>query len=148
MDSLMHEPIPGLSLLEFKGSITVRLPFLEQHSATILFAEVSSQSILKAAAESHSRARFLFTPAIEVAIAIAARAAEILADLRVAIDHRNRPARSSHRHHRLTRKRALPTRQRVRRSQDFGKNAHLQSCARYERSREGLGGPFHPLDRG
>src|SRR5216684_8935246 len=122
----MHEPIPGLSLLEFEGSIAVGLPFFEQHSATILFTEVRSQSALKAAAESHSRTSFFFTPAIEVAVTIAARAAEILADLRVAIDHRNRPARSAHRHHRLKRRRALPTRQRVRRNQDFGRNAHSQ----------------------
>src|SRR5258707_9440064 len=96
MDSLMYEPIPSLSLLEFEGRFTISIPFLEQHSAAILFAEVRSQSILKAAPKSHGRASFLVTPAIEVAIPVAARAAEVLADLRVAIYHRNRPARSAH----------------------------------------------------
>src|SRR5712664_1819017 len=130
VDSLMHETIPGLSLFEFEGSITVGLPFLEQHSATILFAEVSSQSILKAAPKSHGRTSFLFAPAIEVTETIAARTAEILADLRVAIDHRDLPVRPVHQRHRLTRKRPLPTHRRVRRNQDSGKNAHSQSCAR------------------
>src|SRR5258708_1365721 len=148
MDSLMHEPVPSLSLLEFERSFAVSLPFLEQHRATILFAEVSSQSVLKAAAKSHRSASFLLPPAVEIAVTIAARAAEILADLRVAIDHRNLPACAEHRCHRLTHKKAPPTRQRVRRNQDFGKNAHSQSCARCGRPRGGLEGPFHPLDRG
>src|SRR6266478_6616840 len=106
MDSLMHVSVPSLSLLVFEGSITESLPFLEQHCATILFAEISSQGILKAATESHSRARLLFAPTVEVAVTITARAAEILADLRVAIHHRNRSACPLHRCHRLTRKRA------------------------------------------
>src|SRR5882724_10519525 len=147
MYSLMHQPIPGLPLFEFEGSITVGLPFPEQRRATILFAEVSSQSILKTPAESHSRASFLFPPAIEVAVTIAARAAQILADLSVAIDHRNLPVRPVHRLHRLTRRRALPTRRRVRTNQDFGKNARSEPCARCERPREGLREPFHRLDR-
>src|SRR5712671_3737183 len=127
MDSLMHEAIPGLSLFEFEGTIAVGLPFLEQHCATILFAEVSSQSIFKTAAKSHSRACLLFPPAIEVAVTIAARAAEILADLRVAIDHRSLRALSVGRTHRLPRKKVLPIRQRVRRSRDLGKNARERS---------------------
>src|ERR1700682_5607529 len=111
MDSLMDETVPGLSLFVFERSLAVSLPFLEQHRAAILFAEVSSQSVLKTAAKSHSRASFFFPPAIEVAVTIAARAAEVLADLRVAIDHRNLPARRPvHRLHRLICKRALPTR--------------------------------------
>src|SRR6266446_9247645 len=133
MDSLVHEAVPSLSLLEFEGSITVSLPFLEQHRTTILFAKVRSQSVLKTAPKSHGRTSFLFAPAIEVPETIAARAAEILADLRVAIDHRNFPACPARLHHRLTRKTELPTRQQVRRSQDFGKNVHSQSCVRCQR---------------
>src|SRR5712671_7259246 len=101
MDSLMHEAVPSLSLLEFEGRIAVSLPFLEQRCATILFAEVSSQSVFKTSAKSHSRACLLFPPATEVAVTIAARAAEILADLRVAIDHRNFPVRPARRRRRL-----------------------------------------------
>src|SRR5258706_15788461 len=147
MNSLMKEAVPSFFLFKFKGSVTISLPFFEQCPTTILFAKVSSQCILKTATKGHSRSGFLFPPAIEVTVTIAAGAAEILADLRVAIDHRNHPVRPAHRLHRLRRRRALPTRQRVRTSQDFGKNAHSKSCARYERPRAGLGELFHRPDR-
>src|SRR6266704_3700543 len=92
MDSLMEESIPGLSFAECKRSIAVCIPFLKKHSSAILLRKVGTQSFLKAATEDHRRARFFFPPAIQVTVAIAARAAQVLTDLRVAIDHRCRPA--------------------------------------------------------
>src|SRR6266705_906742 len=92
MDSLVEEAIPGLTLAEFKASITVCIPCYEKRSSAILLTKVGSQSFFKAATEDHRRPCLFFTPAIQVAVAIAPRAAKILADLRVAIDHRCRPA--------------------------------------------------------
>src|SRR5947209_4042663 len=114
----MQEAVPRLSLFEFEGSITVSLPLVEQRNATILVPEVGSQRIFKAAAKGHCRTRFLFPPAIQVAIAVASRTAKILANLRkaVAIAHRNLPVLSAHRRHRLTPTTELPIRWRARRN--------------------------------
>ena len=80
----MEEPIPGLSLAEFKGSIAVCIPFFEKRSSTIFLTEVSTQSLFETATENHRRPCFFFPPPFQVAVA--ARAAKVLADLRVAID--------------------------------------------------------------
>src|SRR6266702_2007653 len=92
MDSLVEEAVPGLSFAECKRSIAVCIPFLEKHSGAILLRKVGTESFFKAATEDHRCPCFFFTPPIQIAVAIAARAAKILADLRVAIDHRCRPA--------------------------------------------------------
>src|SRR6202035_1477637 len=89
-----------------------------------LLAKVRSQRVFKATAKSHRRARFFFAPAVEVSVTIAAGAAEILADLRVAIDHRNFSDPPAHLPHRLTRRTALPIRRPVRTNPSLGKNAH------------------------
>src|SRR5258708_29819182 len=87
MDSLVHQAIPGIAFFVFERGIAVGTPFLEQGRTAILSTKVCAQGVLKAAAESHGRAGFLFPPAVEVAVAVAARASEIVADLREAIDH-------------------------------------------------------------
>src|SRR5258708_3076470 len=137
MNSLMPYPFPTISLFVFKGSLAIRPPFFEQNCAAILSVKVTSQSILKAAAKSHSRAGFLYPPAVQISMPVAAGAAETLTDLGVAIDHWNLRDPSVRRAHRLPRKRAHPTRQRVRRSRGFGRNARERSYATYERRREG-----------
>src|SRR6267154_1808282 len=92
MDSLVKEPIPGLPLFVFKRNIAVRIPFFEECSSAILLTEIRTQSLFKTATEDHRRPRLFFLPAIQVAVTIAAGAAQVLTDLRVAIDHRYRPA--------------------------------------------------------
>src|SRR5229473_8081481 len=93
MDSLVKEPVPGLSFSVFKWSIAVRIPFLEKHSSAILLTKVRTKSLFKAATEDHRCPGLFFPPAIQVTEAVAARAAKILANLGVAIDHRRLPAR-------------------------------------------------------
>src|SRR5579863_2094464 len=88
MNTLVHHAIPGIRFFVFEGIVSISSPLLEERSTAILSTEVSAKSTLKAAAESHGRTGLLFAPAVKIAIAIAARAAEILADLCVAIDHR------------------------------------------------------------
>src|SRR6516164_573410 len=70
-------------------------PLLKERCSTIFLAEVRPQSVLEAPSERHGRARFFFLPAVEITVTIATRAAQILANLSVAIDHRCLPA---HRH--------------------------------------------------
>src|ERR1700739_1442833 len=88
MDPLVEEAIPRFAFAVFKRSVAVGIPFFEKHSAAILLTEIGTQSFFKAATEDHRRPSLLFPPAIQVTVAIAAGAAQILTDLRVAIDHR------------------------------------------------------------
>src|ERR1700674_2079327 len=87
MDSLVKESIPGLPLFIFKRNIAVRIPFLEKHRSAILLTKVGTESFFKAATEDHRRPGLLFPPSIQRAVTVTARAAKILANLRVAIDH-------------------------------------------------------------
>src|SRR6266404_4588290 len=119
MDSLMEEAVPGLSFAVFKRSIAECIPFLEKHGSVILLTKIGTQSLFKAATEDHRCPGFFFTPAIEVTIAIAARAAKILANLRVAIDHHCSPA---HRFGSVMCIRVPPNLPRGRRHRGFGKS--------------------------
>src|SRR6266481_9358452 len=133
MDPLMEKPIPGLSFAIFKRNSAVSIPFFEKHSSAILLAKVGTQSFFKAATEDHRCPCLLFSPPIQVTVAIAAGAAKILADLRVAIDHHCLPA---HRHLPVMCIQALPSRPRVRRRRGFGKSAHSESYKRFGPPRE------------
>src|SRR4051812_8850796 len=112
--------------------MAVTLPFLEQRRTAVLFAKVSSQRVLKAAAESHGRPRFFFPPTIEVAVAIAARASKVLADLRIAINHlrsfRYRPQLWTH-------KKLFPIRLPARTHRDFDRYYRSWSHVKYESRR-------------
>src|SRR6266446_802732 len=81
MDSLVEEAVPGLSFAVFKRSIAICIPFLEKHGSAILFTKVGTKSLFKTATEDHRCPGLLFPPAIQIAVAIAARAAKILANL-------------------------------------------------------------------
>src|SRR5712692_8340358 len=119
MDSLMEETIPGLSFAEFKRSIAVRIPFLKKHSSAVLSTKESTESIFKTATEDHRCAGLFFPPSIQVAVAIAAGAAQVLTDLRVAIDHRRLPA---HRCGPVMCNRVPPSPPRGRKHRGFGKS--------------------------
>src|SRR5208282_3090480 len=86
VDPLVNELVPRVAFAVIERHIAVRSPFLEESCSAVLPAEVGRQSLFKAAAKDHGSADILFLPAIEVAVPVAARAAEKLADLRVAID--------------------------------------------------------------
>src|SRR6266852_6895418 len=118
MDSLVEEAVPGLSFAVFKWSIAVRIPFLEKHSSAILVTKVGPKSFFKAATEDHRCPGFFFSPAIQVTIAIAARAAKILANLCVAIDHHY--CLLAHRYEPVMYIRVTPSPPRRRRHRDFG----------------------------
>src|SRR5216683_6054323 len=133
MDPLVEEPIPGLSFAVFKWSIAVRIPFLEKHGSAILLTKVGTQSLFKAATEDHRCPGFFFPPAIQITEAIAARAAKILANLRVAIDHHCLPG---HRSGPVTCIRVPPSPPRARRHRGFGKSVRSGWYKRSGRRRE------------
>src|SRR5882724_4564829 len=92
MDSLVKELVPRFSFAEYKRSITVCLPFFEKHCSAILLTKVGTQCFFKTATEDHRCPGLFFPPSIQITVAVAARAAQILANLCVAIDHRGLPA--------------------------------------------------------
>src|SRR6266849_5614526 len=123
MDPLVEEAVPGLSFAEFKRSIAVGFPLLEKHSSAVLFTKVGTQSFFKAATEDHRCPCLFFSPTIQIAVAIAARAAKILANLRVAIDHHCLPA---HRRGPVMCIQAPPSLPRGRRHRGSGKNVRSE----------------------
>src|SRR6266849_224864 len=127
MDSLVEEAVPGLSFSVFKRSISICLPFLEKRRSAIFLTEVGTQSFLKAATEDHGCPGLFFPPAIQVTVAIAARAAKILANLSVAIDHRCLPA---HRRGPMMCNRGPPSLPRGRRHRGFDRNVRSESYKR------------------
>src|SRR6202795_2803586 len=97
MDSLVDNTVPGVSFFVLERGISESAPFLEECCGTIFLAEKGAQGILEAATENHRCPGLFFPPAIQVTVAIAAGAAQILTDLCVAIDHRCLPADRSRR---------------------------------------------------
>src|SRR6266567_2501318 len=143
MDSLVEEAVPGLSFAVFKWSVAVRIPFLEKHSSAILLTKVGTQSFFKAATEDHRCPGLFFLPAIQITVAIATRAAKILANLRVAIDHHCLPA---HRCGSVMCIRVPPSRPQGRRHRGFDRNVHSRLYKRFGRRREDWIEPFHRPD--
>src|SRR5579872_1631764 len=93
MNTLMGHPVPGVVLRVFECRFSPDTPLLEQDRRAVLPTEVRRQSLLEAPAEEQGSLGFLFLPAVQIAIAIATRAAEVLADLRIAISHCPPPPR-------------------------------------------------------
>ena len=62
-------------------------PFAEEDGRGILAPEVGGQGLLEGPAKEHGRAGVFLLPAVEVAVAVAPRAGEVLADLGVAVGH-------------------------------------------------------------
>src|SRR6266436_2686715 len=143
MHSLVKEAIPRLSFAVFKRSIAVCFPFFEKHCSAILPTKVSTKNFFKTAAEEHRCPGLFFPPSIQIAVAIAAGAAKILANLRVAIDHRCLPAL---RRGPVMCIRVPPSRPRGRRHRDFGKRVRSELYKRSGRRREDWLEPFHLPD--
>src|SRR6266404_3888336 len=136
MDSLVEEAVPGLSFAVFKRSIAVCIPFLEKYSGAVLSTKVGTQSFFKAATEDHRCSGLFLPPAVKVTVAIAARAAKILADLSVAIDHR---CRLGHRCGPMMCIRVPPSLPRGQKHQGFGTSVRLELYKRSGQPREDCG---------
>src|ERR1700676_4322573 len=86
-DSLPEHAIPGVSIGVLQALALERGPLGKQHSARIFSTKECSQRSFEGAAEQHRRPCVLLLPAIKIAMAIAPRAGEVMADLRVAVGH-------------------------------------------------------------
>src|SRR5215469_13491535 len=87
VNTLVEQTVPGLTSLVRQRGITEAAPFLKEGCARILLAKQRGKSFFKATPEDHRRPSLLFPPPVEVAVAIAARATEVAAELGVAQDH-------------------------------------------------------------
>src|SRR5271166_6609709 len=67
-------------------------PLFEQRSRWVFVTKQGSQCLFEAAAEEHGGAGVFLLPAIEVAMAITARAGQVLGDLGVTVSHRDAPS--------------------------------------------------------
>src|SRR5690349_11699021 len=106
--------------------------------------EKRTKSLLEAATKDHPCPCLFFFPAVEIAIAVAARASQIMADLRIDIDHCRLPSRPL-----VLRRcnRELPNRIPEQRLQGSDKNARSGRPVTYGQLRGDSIGPFHPLGR-
>ena len=91
MNTLMDQTIPGFPLSKLKPSVAERTPLPMKHRAAIVSAEISTKCLFKAPTEDHCGPCFLLTPAVQVAMTIAPRTAQVLGDLRVTKEHRGQP---------------------------------------------------------
>src|SRR5438105_12349885 len=67
--------------------ILIRLPLLKQGRRRVLVEKVGGQCAFKGAAEEHGCPRVFLLPAIQIAMTVAARTGQVLADLSIAVDH-------------------------------------------------------------
>src|SRR5271157_5088262 len=87
MNSLVVEPVPRVLLAVLEWGVPILLPLLEKDDRAILFSEIGGQGGLKASPEDHGGPGIFLPPAIEVAVAVASWAAQILGELCIAIGH-------------------------------------------------------------
>src|SRR5437868_1572161 len=115
----MEQAIPALAVFEFQWSFAIGTPFAEESGAAIFPLEQRLECFLKTAAERHSRPCFLFAPAVQIMMPIAARAAQIVRNLAIAKGHRRIPALP---YGLFVRGEELPIRQPVQKLRGFGRN--------------------------
>src|SRR5208282_482543 len=87
LHALMDHPIPAIAAPVFELRVAVASPLLEQNCSAVLTQEVGCQSLLEAPAKEHGSPGVLLSPAIQIPVAVAARAAQILANLGIAKGH-------------------------------------------------------------
>src|ERR1019366_3580481 len=87
LNSLLQHVVPGVVARVRQLQVLTRRPLLKQDCRWIFATEQSRHRLLEAAAEKHGGAGVFFLPAIEVAMAVTARAGQVLGDLGVAVIH-------------------------------------------------------------
>src|SRR6185312_14929677 len=86
--ALMEHLVPRVGLAVFQSRILIGEPFVKERRDRVFAAKVGGKRLFKTAAKDHRSAGVFFLPSVHVAVAILPWAAEILANLRVAVDHR------------------------------------------------------------
>src|SRR4029077_14320001 len=97
-NALVIQPVPAIVLGVLECSVPMFLPLLEENGSRIFFAEIGCQGVLEAATKNHRGSIFLFTPAVEISIAILPWTLQILANLGEAVGHSTLPPRHLREH--------------------------------------------------
>src|SRR5207237_380192 len=87
LDPLLQHTIPSCALGVFEGAVFVKSPFSEQRGCRVLPPKVSRQGLFERSAEEHCCSSVLLPPSVEIAMPVAARTTEVLADLGKAVRH-------------------------------------------------------------
>src|ERR1019366_6221735 len=87
LNALLKHVVPGVVARVRQLQVLTRCPLLKQNGRWIFATEQSRHRLFEAAAEEHGGANILLLPAIEVAMAVTARAGQVLGDLGVAVVH-------------------------------------------------------------
>ncbi len=89
LDALLQHVVPGVMAGVGQVHVFAQTPLLKEHSGRIFPAEERGDGLFKGAAEKHGRAGIFFLPGVKVAVPVAARAAQILADLGIGVGHQD-----------------------------------------------------------
>src|ERR1017187_1422667 len=87
LNALLKHVVPGVIARVRQLQVLTRRPLLIQNGRGILVTEESCHSLREAAAEEHGGPNIFFLPAIQIAMAITARAGQVLGNLGVAVIH-------------------------------------------------------------
>jgi hypothetical protein len=87
LNALLQHAVPGIPVRVFETAFAVSRPFPKQHRTRVFAAEVSAQCLLEGSPEQHGGPGVFLLPAFQVAVLVAPRTREVLADLAVAIGH-------------------------------------------------------------
>src|ERR1017187_5448649 len=83
LNALLQHVVPGVVAGVDQVQGFTRYPLLKQGCRWVLMAEQSRHGLFEAAAEEHGSPGIFFLPAIEIAMAVTARAGQVLGDLGV-----------------------------------------------------------------
>src|ERR1039458_1913478 len=88
----MQHPVPGVVAGVGQTHVLAYAPLFEQHSRRVFTAKKGGDGLLEGLAEKHGGTSVLLLASVEVAVPVAARAAEVLANLGVGVGHRDASA--------------------------------------------------------
>src|SRR4051812_6470231 len=87
LNALLEHAVPAVALGVPQRLLLILRPLPVESHGRIFLAEVGPECLLEATAKEHGRAGVSLLPTIEIAVAITAWAAQIMAELRVAVSH-------------------------------------------------------------
>src|ERR1019366_9524561 len=89
LDALLEHVVPGVVARVGQLQVLAWRPLLEQYCCWVFVTEQSRHRLFEAAAEKHGGPGVFFLPAVQIAMAITARAGQVLGNLGVAVIHRD-----------------------------------------------------------
>src|SRR5439155_544305 len=87
LNALLEHAVPAVAMRVSELLILIDLPLRKQGSRRVLPEKVGGQSPFKGTPEEHGCPGVFFLPAIQIAMTVAARAGQVLADLGIAVHH-------------------------------------------------------------